>query len=101
MADISQIAANGTTYDIKDATARSALINKIYTITVASFSSLPKTISDANITTDMVVLSIAFGTPTAITSDIEWDTSTAGKLTLTGTMNGSTNAVITLARSSF
>ena len=101
MADITQIAANGTTYNIKDATARSALTNKIYTITVASFSALPKTITDANITTDMVVVSIAFGTPGAITSDISWDTSTAGKLILSGTIDGSTNAVITLARSSF
>ena len=101
MADISQIAANGTTYDIKDATARSALNKKLYTITVSSFSAFPKTITDANITTDMVVLGISFSNPSAITSNISWSTNTAGKLVLSGTISGATTAVITLGRSEF
>ena len=101
MADISQIAANGTTYNIKDANARAALENKILTLTVSTFSSFPKTITNAKITTDMVVLSVTWGTPSAILSDVTWSTNTAGKLTLNGTISGSTTATITLGRSSF
>lgn len=101
MADVSTITANNVTYNIKDATARAALENKIYTITVGSFSSFPKTITDANITTDMVVLGVSWGDPFAITSDVTWSTNTAGRLTLNGSINGSTTATITLGRSSF
>lgn len=100
MADVSQITADGVTYDIKDSVARNALENKILTLTVGAFSSLPQTISNSKITADMVVLSIAFGVPTAITSDIEWNTS-AGQLMLTGSMSGATTAVITLGKSSY
>lgn len=100
MADVSQITADGVTYNIKDTTARNALENKILTLTVGAFSSLPKTISNSKITADMVVLSCEFGTPTALTSDITWTTS-AGQLRLTGTMSGNTTAVITLGRTSY
>lgn len=100
MADVSQIAANGTTYDIKDATARAELENKILTLTVGSFSSFPKTISNEKITADMVVLSCQFGTPFSIRSDIGWTTS-SGQLQLTGTISDSTTATIILGRSSF
>lgn len=99
MADVSQITANGVTYNVKDTTARNALENKILTLTVGAFSSLPKTISNSKITADMVVLSCDFGTPTAITS-ITWTTS-AGQLRLTGSMSGTTTAVITLGRTSY
>lgn len=101
MADISQIAANGTTYNIKDATARAALENKILTLTVSTFSSFPKTITNSKITTDMVVLEVVWGNPSAIQSDVTWSTNTAGQLTLNGTISGSTTATITLGRSSF
>lgn len=100
MADLSQTTVDGVTYDIKDTVARNALENKILTLTVGAFSSLPKTISNSKITADMVVLSCNFGTPTAITSDITWTTS-AGQLRLTGSMSGTTTAVITLGRTSY
>lgn len=100
MADLSQATVDGVTYDIKDTVARNALENKILTLTVGAFSSLPKTISNSKITADMVVLSCNFGTPTAITSDITWTTS-AGQLRLTGSMSGTTTAVITLGRTSY
>lgn len=100
MADLSQATVDGVTYYIKDAVARNALKNKILTLTVGAFSSLPKTISNSKITADMVVLSCNFGTPTAITSDITWTTS-AGQLRLTGSMSGTTTAVITLGRTSY
>lgn len=100
MADVSQITTDGVTYDIKDIVARNALENKILTLTVGAFSSLPHTISNSKITADMVVLSCEFGTPTAITSNITWTTS-AGQLRLTGSMSGTTTAVITLGRTSY
>lgn len=100
MADASQITANGVTYNVKDVTARNALENKILTLTVGAFSSLPQNINNSKITADMVVLSCAFGTPEAITSTIAW-TTTAGRLRLTGTIDGTTTAVITLGRTSY
>ena len=100
MADVSQITADGVTYNVKDTTARNALENKILTLTVGAFSSLPQTISNSKITADMVVLSCEFGTPTAIASDISWTTS-AGQLRLTGSMDGTTTAQIVLGKSSF
>ena len=100
MADVSQITANGVTYDIKDTVARNALENKILTLTVGAFSSLPQTISNSKITADMVVLECSFGTPSAIRSDISWTTS-AGQLRLTGTISGSTTAQITLGKTSY
>ena len=100
MADVSQITADGVTYNIKDTTARNALENKILTLTVGAFSSLPQVISYSKITADMVVLSCDFGTPTAITSDITWTTS-AGQLRLAGTIRGTTTAVITLGKTSY
>ena len=100
MADVSQITADGVTYNVKDTVARNALEDKILTLTVGAFSSLPKTISNSKITADMVVLSCVFGDSTAITSDIAWTTS-AGQLRLTGTIIGTTTAVITLGRTTF
>lgn len=101
MADISQIAANGTTYDIKDSVARAAQTNKILTLSVGTFSSFPKTITDSRITTDMVVLDCVWGSPDAILTDVSWSTATAGRLVLNGSISGSTTATITLGRSAF
>lgn len=64
-------------------------------VSVASFSSLPQTISDVGITADMRVVECVFGTPSAITSDVTWTTA-AGSLTLAGTISGSTTADIIL-----
>lgn len=100
MSDVSKIEANGTSYDIKDATARANLLNKIYTVSVATFSSFPVTVDDVNITSDMVVLSATWSDPSAILSDVTY-TTTNGRLQLTGTASGSTAATITLGRSSF
>lgn len=99
MADTSTITVNGVTYNIKDQVARAGM-NPILTLSVGTFSSLPKTISNAAITYDMVVLSCVFGTPSAITSDITWQTSN-GQLTLRGSISGSTTAQIVLGRSVF
>lgn len=64
-------------------------------ISVASFSSLPKTITDASITATMRLIDCVFGTPSAITSNITWTTS-SGSLVLSGSMSGSTTAEIVL-----
>lgn len=99
MADTSTITVNGVTYNIRDQVARAGM-NPILTLSVGTFSSLPKTISDASITADMVVLSCVFSNPAAITSDITWSTS-AGQLQLSGSMSGSTAAQIVLGKSVF
>lgn len=62
----------------------------------ANLTALPTSISNANITADMRVVSISYGTPSAITSAVAWSTA-AGSLTLSGTMTGSTSATIILA----
>lgn len=99
MPDTSTITANGVTYDIKDAVARAAM-NPILTLSVGTFSTLPKTISNASITADMVVLSCVFSNPSAITGNVAWTTST-GQLRLAGSISGSTSAQIVLGRSVF
>lgn len=64
-------------------------------IQIPSFSSLPLTINNSAITSDMVVVRCEFGTPYAIISDVEWTTAN-GSLNLQGTINGSTTADIIL-----
>lgn len=66
-------------------------------ISIASFSSFPRTVSNAAITANMRVIECVFGTPSAITSDVTWTTA-AGKLTLSGSISGSTTAEITLIK---
>lgn len=100
MADISTITVGGVTYDLKDATAREESSRKVYTISITTFSSFPKIVSDENITSDMVVTSCVFGTPKSVTSDVAW-TTTNGTLRLTGSINGSTSAQVTLVKSEF
>ncbi len=62
----------------------------------ANLTTLPISISNADITADMRVISISYGTPSTITSAVAWSTSD-GSLTLSGTMTGSTSATIILA----
>lgn len=100
MADVSQITADGVTYDIKDTVARAAMQNNVLTLTIGAFSTMPQTIYDGRITADMVVLSCTFGNPLAIASDITWATG-AGYIQLNGTLSNTTTAVITLGKSSF
>lgn len=64
-------------------------------VSIASFSALPVTVSDANITATMRVVNAVFGTPNAIKSDIAWTTAD-GSLTLSGTISGTTTAEIIL-----
>ena len=59
-------------------------------------SSLPKTINNAGITSDMVVLKSELGTPTAQTGDWTVETSD-GSLTISGTVSGTTTVKLYLA----
>ena len=61
----------------------------------ASFSSLPKTISNDQITANHVALKLELGTPTAMVG--EWTvTTSSGSLTISGTISGSTTIKLVL-----
>lgn len=74
-----------------------AEINELKTVEVtsSSFSSLPITISDSNITSDHIVVNSVLSNPSAQTGD--WTVTTSdGSLTISGTMNGSTTMTLYL-----
>lgn len=65
---------------------------------VASFSSLPQTISDSRIKSGHVVVNSVLGTPSAQTGD--WTVTTSdGSLTISGTISGSTTLTLYLTKS--
>lgn len=64
-------------------------------ISMPSTSSLG-TITNSDISTTMRVVNIVWGTPSNVTSDISWNTDTAGQLVLTGSLSGATTAEIDL-----
>jgi len=67
-------------------------------IDCGTVSTLPKTVTDANIEDDMVVLNSELGTPSAQTGD--WTvTTSAGSLTVSGTISGSTTLKLYLMKS--
>ncbi len=68
---------------------------EIVTVNIASFSSLPKTVSNAAIKAEHVVLYKILGTPAAQTEDWTVDTA-AGSLTISGSISGSTTVKIIL-----
>ena len=69
---------------------------KVLVVSVASFSSLPQTVTNASITADHICLKAELGTPSAQTGD--WTvTTSAGSLTLSGSISGSTTAKLYLA----
>lgn len=67
-------------------------------VEVSSFSSLPQTVTNANITSDMVVVNSVLGTPSAQTGD--WTVTTSnGSLTIAGNISGSTTLTLYLMKS--
>lgn len=67
-------------------------------IEIATFTALPKTVTDERITADMVVVNSVLGTPSAQTSD--WTVTTAGgSVTVTGDISGSTALTLYLMKS--
>ena len=75
-------------------------ITNVLVLSVSSFSSLPKTVTNSNITSDMVCIKAELGTPSAQRAD--WTvTTTNGSLQITGTsaISGSTTLKLYLAKS--
>lgn len=68
-------------------------------ITFSSFSSLPQTVSNTAITTDMVCIHSELGTPSAQTGNWTVNTDTAGQVTVSGSISGSTTLTLYLAKS--
>lgn len=69
---------------------------KVLQVDVSAFSSLPQTVSNNAITADHVVVNSVLGTPSAQTGD--WTvTTSAGSLTIAGTISGSTTLTLYLA----
>ena len=70
----------------------------VLVVDVDAFSSLPQTITNANITSDMVVVNSVLGIPSAQTSD--WTVTTAnGSATVAGSISGATTLTLYLMKS--
>lgn len=73
-----------------------ATLHDVLVLDIASFSSLPQTITDANITSKMVELKAEFSNPGAQTSD--WGVTTSdGSLVISGSISGATALTLYLA----
>lgn len=68
-------------------------------IVTATISSLPSTISNSNIETDMVCLKLDLSNPAAQISDWITNTDTAGKVTISGSISGTTTITLYLMKS--
>ena len=82
----------------QNATQVASAVNeaKVLQVDIAAFSSLPQTVSNADVTADHVVVNSVLGTPSAQTGD--WTvTTSAGSLTIAGTISGSTTLTLYLA----
>ena len=84
---------------IAEAKAESAAtLREVLVLDVASFSSLPQTVTNSSITSDMVVVNSVLGSPAAQTGD--WTVTTSdGSLTVSGSISGSTTLTLYLAKS--
>lgn len=71
---------------------------KVLVVEIASISTLPQSVSNEDITSDMVVLNSVLGTPSAQTSDWTVTTST-GSLEVDGSISGTTSLTLYLAQS--
>jgi hypothetical protein len=67
-----------------------AVSTKCVIVDCGTISSLPKTITNAKVLKDMVVVHSELGTPSAMTSEWTVNTDTAGQFTISGTISGST-----------
>lgn len=75
-----------------------SVVAKCLVLTSSSFSSLPQTITNANITSDMVVINSVLSNPSAQTGD--WTVTTSdGSLTISGSISGTTTVTLYLALS--
>lgn len=71
---------------------------EVLVIEFSSFSSLPQSKSNSNITSDMVVINSVLGTPSAQTGD--WTVTTSdGSVSVSGDISGSTTLTLYLMKS--
>ena len=91
-ADVADLNYNSQILDASVTALRTLLVN------CGTVSSLPKTVSNAAIEDDMVVINATLGTPSAQTGD--WTvTTSAGSLTISGSISGSTTLTLYLMKS--
>lgn len=89
---------NDSGYQTASQVASAVTEAKVLRIDIASFSSLPQTVSNANITSTMELINSVLGTPSAQTGD--WTVTTGtGTLTVSGSISGSTTLTLYLAES--
>lgn len=96
---VEELAARLDAVEIKN-TSQDASIAKLETLVVncGTISSLPTTITNSNIESDMVVVNSTLGTPASQLSD--WTvTTSSGSLTISGTISGSTTLTLYLTKS--
>lgn len=96
--DTNCVASDSIEEQIEDANTAIAKC-EVLPISFSSFSSLPQTKSDANIETDMVVVNSVLSNPSAQTGDWTVNTDTAGQVTVSGTISGSTTLTLYLMKS--
>lgn len=71
---------------------------EVVVVSITSFSSLPKTVNNSNITAGMVAINAVFGNPSAQVGD--WTVTTSnGSVQIAGTINGSTTLTLYLMKS--
>lgn len=70
--------------------------NKAIWVNMGTISTLPVTKTVSGVTTDMVCANALLGTPSAQGSDWTVNTNTANKVTVSGTINGSTTLYLLL-----
>lgn len=95
-----QTLTNQVSTNTSNISANATAIAKCETlvVSVASFSALPQTITNANIEDDMVVVNSVLSNPSAQTGD--WTvTTSSGSLTISGSISGTTTATLYLMKS--
>jgi len=86
---------SGSTKSVNSGGIYTAIHGRALHISMPSTSTLGE-ISNPAITTTMRVVNIVWDTPSNVTSNVSWNTNTAGKLILSGTLSGPTTAEIDL-----
>lgn len=84
--------------DIQDEIIANARDSKVLVLTVSNISSLEKTVSNNDITSDMVVVNYVLSNPSAQIGN--WSVITSDKsLRITGSISGTTNLTLYLEKS--
>lgn len=88
----------GTNIELADKITAQIEKSHVLLVNVNSFSALPQTVSNSEITSDMVLVNSVLSNPSAQTGD--WTvTTTNGSLTVTGTISGTTTLTLYLMKS--